>query len=113
MTGRMKLVFALIAFLTLMVTSATVAAVVGGDEDTDSAVAVSSIGDDDEDSSDFSDSSTNSELYDRCDNGDMQACDDLYYDSDLGSPEEEFGSTCGGTTDETEGGCVDQEEYDY
>ncbi|MGA1748252.1 MAG: hypothetical protein ACO4BZ_11310 [Ilumatobacteraceae bacterium] len=39
-----------------------------------------------------------------CEAGDMGACDDLYYASDIGSDDEEFGATCGGTTDGTEPG---------
>lgn len=39
-----------------------------------------------------------------CEAGDMDACDDLYYASDIGSDDEEFGATCGGTTDGTEPG---------
>lgn len=35
-------------------------------------------------------------LYDQCEDGDMQACDDLYLDSPLGSEYETFGDTCGG-----------------
>ncbi|MDA3015291.1 MAG: hypothetical protein O3A89_06970 [Actinomycetota bacterium] len=39
-----------------------------------------------------------------CDAGDMDACDELYYASPFGSDDEEFGATCGGTTDGTEPG---------
>lgn len=39
-----------------------------------------------------------------CAAGDMDACDDLYYNSDIGSDDEDFGATCGGTTDGTEPG---------
>ncbi len=35
-------------------------------------------------------------LHDRCADGDGQACDDLFYQSPLGSEYEEFGNTCGG-----------------
>ena len=45
-------------------------------------------------------------LYDGCDAGDMQACDDLYLESPVGSPEEEFGDTCGNRNDPS-GWCVD------
>lgn len=38
-------------------------------------------------------------LHDACAAGDMQACDDLYFDSPLWSDYEEFGDTCGGRTD--------------
>jgi hypothetical protein len=38
-------------------------------------------------------------LREDCGSGVMQACDDLYYDSPVGSDDEEFGRTCGGRTD--------------
>src|SRR5690606_4400453 len=46
-------------------------------------------------------------LWDACEAGDGQACDDLYMDSPLGSEYEEFADTCGHRTD---GGtyCVDE-----
>lgn len=34
-----------------------------------------------------------------CYNGDMQACDDLYFESAVDSPGEEYGDTCGGRTE--------------
>ncbi|WP_454048817.1 DUF4190 domain-containing protein [Cellulomonas sp. Marseille-Q8402] len=34
-----------------------------------------------------------------CTSGVMQACDDLYYESEVGSDDEEFGRTCGGRTE--------------
>lgn len=37
------------------------------------------------------------ELYDRCDGGDMQACDDLFVEAPLDSEYETFGDTCGGS----------------
>ena len=41
-----------------------------------------------------------------CESGDMDACDELYFASEFGSEEEEFGATCGGRTDgDTPGGC--------
>lgn len=44
-------------------------------------------------------------LWDACEGGDMQSCDDLFFDSPFDSEYEEFGDTCGGRT---EGGpsCV-------
>lgn len=42
-----------------------------------------------------------------CEAGDMVACDDLYYASDIGSDDEEFGATCGGTTDGLEPGTCE------
>jgi hypothetical protein len=38
-------------------------------------------------------------LYDECSGEGWQACDDLYYESPLGSEYEEYGDTCGGRTD--------------
>lgn len=46
------------------------------------------------------------ELYDRCEAGDYQACDDLYNESPTGSEYEEFGDTCGGRNDPS-GYCVE------
>jgi hypothetical protein len=37
-------------------------------------------------------------LWDACEAGDGQACDDLYLESPFGSEYEEFGDTCGGRT---------------
>ncbi|WP_369255691.1 hypothetical protein [Geodermatophilus amargosae] len=42
-----------------------------------------------------------------CHDGDMSACDDLYAETPVGDPYEEYGSTCGGRLDdETDGDCV-------
>lgn len=42
-----------------------------------------------------------------CRDGDMAACDDLYWDTPVGDPYETYGSTCGGRLDDgTSGGCV-------
>lgn len=38
-------------------------------------------------------------LAEDCRDGDLPACDDLYFQSALGSPEEDYGDTCGGRTD--------------
>jgi hypothetical protein len=35
-------------------------------------------------------------LYDECEDGDMHACNDLYFAAAIGSDYEEFGGTCGG-----------------
>jgi hypothetical protein len=45
-------------------------------------------------------------LYDKCADGDYQACDDLYRDSPTGSEYEEFADTCG-NRNEPSGYCVD------
>jgi len=42
-----------------------------------------------------------------CEVGDMGACDELYWLSPGGSDDEEFGATCGGTTDGSEAGTCD------
>jgi len=44
-------------------------------------------------------------LYNNCADGSMSACDDLYWEADINSPEEEFASTCGGTTTDSGGVC--------
>ena len=47
-----------------------------------------------------------------CETGDMGACDELYWYSPSGSDDEEFGATCGGTTDgSTPGSCSYDEDY--
>ena len=38
-------------------------------------------------------------LWDGCEGGDMDACDELYSDSPFGSEYEDFGDSCGGRTD--------------
>jgi hypothetical protein len=49
-----------------------------------------------------------SSLRDACDTGDMESCDELYYDSPAGSADETFGSTCGGLSSyELHGRCED------
>ncbi len=42
-----------------------------------------------------------------CRDGDMTACDALYFQTPIGDSYETYGSTCGGRLDElTSGGCV-------
>jgi hypothetical protein len=43
-------------------------------------------------------------LADECFDGDPSSCDDLYNESDLGSDYEEYGATCGGRTEDGQGG---------
>lgn len=50
------------------------------------------------------------DLYDACDEGDLQACDDLFFDSPFGSEYEEFGDTCGGLQPDGGGYCVNLRE---
>jgi len=45
------------------------------------------------------------ELRDACADGDFAACDDLYFLSDLGSDDEQFGSTCGDRAEPQDGSC--------
>ena len=46
-------------------------------------------------------------LYDQCADGDLDACDELYFDAPTGSEYEAFGSTCGDTTsDRYDGECA-------
>lgn len=46
-------------------------------------------------------------LREGCEQGDLEACDDLWFQAPFGSDDETFGSTCGGTREETFGGCAD------
>lgn len=48
-------------------------------------------------------------LWDQCDEGDMGACDELYLRTPIGSEYEEFGQTCGGTSDTGTGGLCTQD----
>jgi hypothetical protein len=45
-------------------------------------------------------------LWDACADGDLEACDTLYFDSPVDSEYEHFGSTCGDTTEERSGSCA-------
>ena len=36
------------------------------------------------------------DLASQCEEGDLDACDDLFFDSDEGSPYQLYGTTCGG-----------------
>lgn len=42
----------------------------------------------------------------QCFDGDMAACDSLYYSTDVGSPEEDYGNTCGGRIPENALECA-------
>ncbi|MDO5495014.1 MAG: hypothetical protein Q4G64_04815 [bacterium] len=53
------------------------------------------------------------DLWDQCEAGDMEACDDLYYATPVGSEYEEFGSTCGQTTAPMYGTCDTLEFSSY
>jgi hypothetical protein len=46
------------------------------------------------------------DLASACEDGDFEACDDLYLQSDFGSDLEELGSTCGGIADPQYGNCA-------
>jgi len=46
-------------------------------------------------------------LWDSCEGGDAQACDDLFMDSPLASEYEDFGASCGGRFPGTDQYCVD------
>lgn len=52
------------------------------------------------------DGATLSRLRDACGDGDMSACDDLYWSTPVGSDDEEFGATCGGRTEWNAGRCT-------
>jgi hypothetical protein len=60
---------------------------------------------DSSDSSDSNDGADVTTLHEDCADGDYAACDELYYQSDVGSDEEEFGSTCGDRYEENDGDC--------
>lgn len=61
-----------------------------------------------EDGTGYGDNAGLDALWDACEGGDMESCDELYMTSEFGSEYEEFGSTCGGRSDEeTYGGCAD------
>lgn len=55
---------------------------------------------------DLGDEAPLDDLAGRCFTGDMAACDDLYFESPLGSDYETYGSTCGGRNEATVGGCA-------
>jgi hypothetical protein len=47
------------------------------------------------------------QLNESCEDGDMRACDDLFFDSEAGSSFEEYGATCGGVdSGENAGSCA-------
>src|SRR3546814_19793252 len=48
------------------------------------------------------------ELWDACEDGDWEACDALYMQSDVGSEYEEFGDNCG-NRNEPAGPCVHEQ----
>ena len=50
-------------------------------------------------------------LVDACSDGDMDACDELFFTSEVGSPEEEFGDTCAGRQP-SDTGLLCAEEFD-
>ena len=54
----------------------------------------------------FVDEAELDQLAEDCRAGDMEACDTLYFFAEYGSEYEELGSTCGGTSDPTLGGCA-------
>lgn len=47
-------------------------------------------------------------LWDRCEDGDGAACDELYFTSEIGSDYEEFGDTCGGRVEAGTVYCTDE-----
>jgi hypothetical protein len=62
------------------------------------------------DGSSYGDDPTLDALWDACDEGDGQACDDLYWGSPVGSEYEAFGNTCGErfSEDEAPFSCADE-----
>ena len=59
------------------------------------------------------DQETLDEQYSLCEEGDMQACDDLYFNAPFGSEEEAFAKTCGGTSETEFGGNCANMNTDY
>lgn len=67
---------------------------------------------DDDDPQNYGDDPFLDDLYDECDGGDDNACDDLYLQSPLGSEYEEFGRSCGGVDPGSIGGlCADSGSF--
>lgn len=60
-----------------------------------------------EEPGDLGDDAALDQFADRCFSGDLEACDDLYLESPLGSDYERYGSTCARRNGETYGGCVE------
>ncbi len=56
---------------------------------------------------DYGDSSELDTYWDACEAGDGAACDELYFESPIGSVYEEFGDTCGNRYEESPGFCED------
>ena len=79
---------------------------------TDSELADDEFDDDDTLASDVDQAFLN-EKYAECADGDLQACDDLYLAAPFGSDEEEFGRTCGNTSDSEYGGNCINFDVDY
>lgn len=52
-------------------------------------------------------------LHDACAAGDLESCDTLYLTSPIGSEYETFGSTCGGTQEDTFGQCMFSDAFTY
>ncbi|MBF28593.1 MAG: hypothetical protein CL447_01955 [Acidimicrobiaceae bacterium] len=59
------------------------------------------------------DQETLDEQYSLCEEGDMQACDDLYFNAPFGSEEEAFAKTCGNTSETEFGGNCANMNTDY
>ncbi len=53
------------------------------------------------------------EQFGLCADGDMQACDDLYFNAPIGSDEEAFGKSCGDTSESELGGNCASLSIDY
>lgn len=74
----------------------------GGEDDDDS---TSNTDDDGDEPDAYGDDPELDALYDDCEDGDMAACDTLFFDSPIGSEYEAFAESCGGTTDAAGGLC--------
>lgn len=81
----------------------------GGDEDDEDSTTTTAedVGGDDEVADDYGDDPALDALYDDCEDGDMAACDELYFASDVDSGYEAFGETCGDREDGSTAGFCD------
>ncbi len=73
-----------------------------GEDDVDAAV-VECLGARAGDAGDYGDDPVLDLLWDQCEGGNPQACDELFRDAPVGSAYEDFGRTCGGTLPESRG----------
>ena len=122
MNRSARLYLMVLAALTLVVTAATAGAIIAGDGSDGGGRPFVEVDDDErfdeddderfEDEDDGASGAELERLRDDCGDGDMEACDDLYFLAPGGSDDEDYGSTCGDTTEPTEGECAEREDDD-